>query len=69
MTIKQLKKSLEKYPDNMKVYDSRTKGYLIRRRRKCLNCGFRWMTVEIDYWKFIELLRKADAEDDESFKH
>ena len=44
--------------------DSRPYNETIKRRRKCLNCGYRFSTVEIgidDYSKLKE--READAAD------
>lgn len=32
------------------VYESRTKDGCVVRRRKCLKCGFKWTTIEVDYW-------------------
>ncbi len=39
------------------VIDTRIEGDIIRRRRKCENCGHRWTSVEIDKIEYIKLLR------------
>ena len=26
------------------------------RRRKCLECGYKWKTVEVEYWDYMNLL-------------
>lgn len=36
------------------IYDTRVKdGYVIR-RRMCMKCGKKWMTIEVDYYSAME---------------
>lgn len=43
--------------DKTKVYDSRVRDDEIKQRyRKCLVCGFRWITVEIDRLAWEKLI-------------
>lgn len=43
------------------VYESRqmmdyNNHVYVTRRRKCNNCGYKWKTVEIHYWDYINLI-------------
>ena len=46
-----------------KVIDSRRKPDCVNRRRECLECGFRFNTVEVDtdYFDFLHRKEKSDA--------
>ena len=47
--------------ENTTVYDSRVRDDEIRQRyRKCRDCGFRWVTVEIDRMAYESLLQQKD---------
>ena len=42
--------------EKSRVFDSRNDNDLLKRRRECLNCGFRWSTVEIEEFTFDNLI-------------
>lgn len=44
---------------NSNVTEVRIHDALPVRRRRCLQCGFRWKTVEMDYWEYMHLVGKA----------
>lgn len=36
--------------NNVRIIDTRKRSDgTVKRRKKCVNCGFRWTTVEIEY--------------------
>lgn len=41
----------------VKVTDSRPADNMVRRRRKCMDCNFRFMTIEIDHAEYERLRR------------
>ena len=42
------------------VYDSRDENGLTIRRRKCKKCGFKWITIEVDYIELLRLQEKIE---------
>ena len=43
------------------IYESRQMSddngdVYVTRRRKCKHCGFKWKTVEVEYWELMKLL-------------
>ena len=48
--------------EHVGVWDSRRKDGSMVRRRKCFDCNKRWMTIEVDYWDWLQ---KAGDEDTE----
>ena len=48
--------------NDTKVYESRSMyvedidAVCYIRRRRCKNCGFKWKTVEVEYWELMKLL-------------
>jgi hypothetical protein len=48
--------------DGHAVIDSRPSGGLIRRRRSCSACGFRWSTIEIEVGAMRERVANIRAE-------
>ena len=51
---------------NSRVYDSRTIDGGIRRRRECLECGFRWITREYAEEIYADVRRKGEPDDKQS---
>jgi transcriptional regulator NrdR family protein len=47
----------EKCDGKSMVFDTRTIGPTVRRRRKCLSCGWRWSTAEVPLATFKEIKR------------
>lgn len=45
--------------DQVNVIDSRPKEGTVARRRKCLVCGYRYSTVEVDVSEYKSLKEKA----------
>ena len=37
-----------------------TKNDLLERRRECLNCGFRWLTIEVEQMTFEQMEANHD---------
>ena len=46
--------------EKSRVFDSRNDNDLLKRRRECLNCGFRWSTVEIEEFAYEDLVSKDE---------
>ena len=48
------------------IYESRIKddGTVVR-RRECNNCGHKWMTIEVEYWKYQQMLKNTGDHDAE----
>lgn len=42
------------------VSDVRSQEGGIVRRRKCPACGFRWSTIELDFWEAKQVVRKYE---------
>lgn len=40
--------------EDVSVWDSRNKDGTKIRRRKCNKCNKRWMTIEVDYWEWMQ---------------
>ena len=53
-------KYCKKCGSESKVQESRPNvdGYMVRLRR-CKECNFRWQTIEVDYWDYVNLLKKG----------
>ena len=43
---------------NIKCFDSRPKESIVKRRKKCMDCDYRWNTIEITTDRHRELLEK-----------
>lgn len=35
------------------VYESRIIDGVVNRRRQCIDCSFKWKTVEVEYWEWM----------------
>ncbi len=44
------------FRQNSRVYNVRNEHELIKRYRICKDCGFKWSTVEIEFYRYKRLI-------------
>lgn len=40
------------------VTETRIHDALPIRRRTCLDCNYKWKTIELEYWEYVDLIKE-----------